>query len=49
MMFKNIKANPFAYVWKNRAALFQPSAYRFVMSRLFRTFWHRVKSPFKRS
>jgi glycosyltransferase involved in cell wall biosynthesis len=34
-MLKNLRRHPLQYVWKNKAALLQPSAYRFIFSRLF--------------
>jgi glycosyltransferase involved in cell wall biosynthesis len=41
LMLANLRAHPFQYFWNHRTALFQPSAYRFVFSRLFRPLWHR--------
>lgn len=35
MMLKNLRRNPFKYFWNHKGALLQPSAYRFLLSRLF--------------
>lgn len=48
MMSRNFWANPAKYVWKNRAAILQPSAYRFLASRVLRPYWHALQSRFKK-